>query len=77
MISNFAKTPIDRSKVAHPLLALAAVICDEGRFSRAGDGRIEILSMMFVFGDLARVVRYYLNGMFCHVINDLQIFHKL
>ena len=56
---------------------LAAVICDEGRFSRAGDGRIEILSMMFVFGDLARVVRYYLNGMFCHVINDLQSFHKL
>ena len=55
---------------------LAAVICDR-RFSRAGDGRIEILSMMFVFGDLARVVRYYLNGMFCHVINDLQIFHKL
>ena len=60
---------------AHPLLlALAAVICDEGRFSRAGDGHIEILSMMFVFGDLARVVRCHLNGMFCHIVKTFKFF---
>ena len=39
MIWNFAKTSIDRSKVVHPLLALAVVICDKGRFSRAAAGR--------------------------------------